>query len=221
VSPEVGVLGGTFDPVHVGHIHVAREVQRILAVERVLLVPSHVPPHKAAPEAGTAAHRLAMLRLAVAGGSGLEVSTLEIDRGGVSYTIDTLDALRGQGLTPLFVLGTDALAELGTWRDHERLISEFDLVAVDRAGIGIAHAVAHLGGGVRVVEVADAALAGRTADGGTLGRGGRIYHLPIEVPAVRSRDIRARATAGVSLRGLVPPEVARYIHERGLYRAGG
>jgi nicotinate-nucleotide adenylyltransferase len=210
---QVGVLGGTFDPVHVGHLKLAQAVRRTFAISRVLLVPCAIPPHKEPRQVTAVADRLAMLRLATPDAEdGLEVSTAEIERGGTSFTIDTLRTFRdGMHLDPLFILGMDSLLDIPTWRDHERLLAEFDLVVVDRTSSGIPPGLAPDVAG-RVVPASCAPLAE--------GRGGRIFHLSMEPVPVSSRRIRDLAAAGTSLLGLVPPRVARYIQEQGLYRGG-
>lgn len=215
----VGVLGGTFDPVHLGHLHASDQVARVFSLRRVLLVPCASPPHKDPSEILPATHRLAMLHLAVERREGLEVSTLELDRGGTSYTIDTLRALRAN-FAVVFLLGMDALLELPTWHRHDLLLREFDLVAVDRPRGSGNGAPPRLGEEMsrRVVPVPCRVGAGVTAAEDPPGKGGRIYHLTIPPLAVSSSEVRARAAASLPLDGLVPFEVARYIQEQGLYR---
>lgn len=213
----IGVLGGTFDPVHVGHIHIAECVRRALSLARVSLVPAALPPHKA-PEGITAAdHRLAMLRAAVADRDGLDVDPIEIERGGTSYTVETLRSLRAREDRPLpvFVIGLDSLPELPLWREAQALVAEFDVVVVDRPGSGV-EAIR----GSLPAMIADRLVAWDPVDDRlpALGHGGRIVHLPITAVDVASRDIRARLAAGGSPGALVPPMVARYIQEHGLYR---
>jgi nicotinate-nucleotide adenylyltransferase len=223
--PSVGVLGGTFDPVHEGHLHAALEVRHVFALPRVLLVPCAKPPHKARPDLTRADHRIAMLRRAVAGREGLEVGVIEIERGGVSYTLDTLRTLSSgpAPVRPLLILGTDALREIGTWYHHDELLREFDLIAVDRPpdGTGAPEApVTDLPAelSARAVAVPCAAGAGAAADADRGETGGRIYRLAIRPLPVSSSRIRALAAAGKPLVGLVPASVARYIQDQGLYR---
>ena len=193
----------------------------MFALRRVLLVPCASPPHKDPSEILAAAHRLAMLRLAAEGRECLEICTLELDRGGISYTLDTLRALRAdRARCPLFILGMDALLELPTWHGHDLLVREFDLVAVDRppgSGNGVRR---HLGEDMsrRIVPVPCREGAGANAAQDPPGTGGRIYHLTIPPLAVSSSEVRARAAASLPLDGLVPSDVARYIQEQGLYR---
>ena len=207
--PAVGVLGGTFDPVHLGHLRMATEARRLLCLERTLLVPAARPPHKLSDAPSAASDRMAMLELSIDGLDGLEISTIELERPGVGYTIDTLRALRAgpPPRDPVFILGWDALAQIDSWRCWRELLEEFDLAAVARAdGRGQSRLARE--------------VAARVVDGPALdvGRGGRVFRLPIEPLAVSSSAIRKRSRAGGSLDGLVPPGVARYIQRTGLYR---
>ena len=207
----VGVLGGTFDPVHYGHLAIARHVLERTGLTRVLMLPSAVPPHKQAPSVSPARHREAMLRLAMEDRPGLELCKVEIDGGEVCYTIDTMRRFRDgvPPVVPVFVMGMDSLVELPTWKDFRSLIREFDLIAVDRPDSGdparpldpeVAGAVAELVEGEAPVW-----------------QGGRIYRLRIPPIPISSSRIRALVADGDDLSGLVPPAVARYIHANRLY----
>jgi len=217
----VGVLGGTFDPVHLGHLRLARAVQAQLHLPRVLLVPAAVPPHKPAWSLTPAPYRVAMLRLALTGATDLELSTIELDRGGVCYTIDTLHALAAGPAAgpPVFILGSDSLPQLHTWRRSADLLARFDFAVVDRAGEELARIVPALAPQVRERLVRlpgriDAAGIARLAPGA----GGRIFHVPLSASPIASRGIRERVAAGEPVDELVPADVARYIHDMGLYR---
>jgi nicotinate-nucleotide adenylyltransferase len=223
--PRVGVLGGTFDPVHFGHLHAAEQARRVFALPRVLLVPCATPPHKSRPDLTPAAHRLAMLRAAAAGREGLEVSDLEIARGGVSYTFETLRALASgpPPARPLLILGVDALREIGTWYRHHDLLREFDLIAVDRPpedAVPAASDALDLPADVaaRIVPVAREAGAGAAAGSDEAPDPGRIYLVRIAPLPISSSRVRALAAAGEPITGLVPDAVARYIQDQGLYR---
>ena len=223
--PRVGVLGGTFDPVHLGHLHAAEQARRVFALPRVLLVPCATPPHKSRPDITPAAHRLAMLRAAAAGRDGLEVSDLELARGGVSFTFETLSALASgpAPVRPLLILGVDALREIGTWYRHQDLLRAFDLIAVDRPpddSVPAASASLDLPADVatRIVPVACEAGAGAAAGSDEAPAPGRIYLVRIAPLPVSSSRVRALAAAGEPLAGLVPDAVARYIQAQGLYR---
>jgi nicotinate-nucleotide adenylyltransferase len=220
----IGVLGGTFDPIHRGHLHIAEAVRTRLGLSRVVLVPTAVPPHKAQESLAPIEHRLAMLRMALAEHPALECSDLELDPTRIAYTIDTLRALRAgpPAQAPLFILGTDALVQLPTWREGERLLREFDLVAVDRAEHPLASVLPRLDPEIRarVVELPAHGTAAELAPL-RLGAGGRILHLALSPSAVSSSTIRASAARGADLTELVPLPVAQYIQRMGLYRQEG
>ena len=210
----VGVLGGSFDPVHRGHIELARHARASLGLERILLLPCADPPHK--PERVLAArhHRLEMLYLATADREGISVSTFELARGGVRYTIDTLRGLRDgvPPLAPVFLCGSDALAEIASWRAYEELLSEFDFAAVIRpddsgrpCGLGWPDAVL-------CRQASFNAKAGPA-----LGAGGRVFRLDVPAVAVSSSLVRSRVGAGGDAGDLVPAHVARYIQRHRLY----
>lgn len=213
----VAVLGGTFDPVHLGHLHVVRCVRSVFLPDRFLLVPCATSPHKTDRRVAATEHRLAMLRLAVRDLPGVEISTLEIDRGGVSFTIETLRSLR-EGpppLRPVFVVGEDALAEIETWREHESLRREFDVIAVHRPEPSSLRPVSE---GASIVEVPFAVGAGGRIDGPPPGSGGRIFRLAIPPSPISSSEVRRRAAREEATDGLVPREVADYIRDHDLYR---
>ena len=211
---SVGVLGGSFDPVHRGHVALARHAFLTLGLERMLLLPCADPPHK--PDRALAAryHRLEMLYLAVEDRKGLQVSTFEIAQRGVCYTIDTLRALRSgePSLAPVFLCGSDALADVRSWREHEALLAEFDFVAVIRPD--------DAGGpqSPRWPDIVTRRLAPLPSTGGlALGAGGRVFGLDMPPLAVSSSLIRARRALGRPADDLVPTRVAQYIQRHGLY----
>ena len=210
----VGVLGGSFDPVHSGHLWIADEACRLLGLSRLLLLPTALPPHKAADRLSAANQREAMLRLALPGHPRLEISRLELEQQQVCYTIDTLRRMRdGQPpWRPVFLLGMDSLVQISTWRLWRELIAEFDLAVIDRVDDDDGGGEVHPEVASRIVAVTENAPPPR------VGQGGRVFRLPIPPISVSSSVIRTRARAGEALTGLVPPAVARYIHDMGLYR---
>jgi nicotinate-nucleotide adenylyltransferase len=213
LSP-VGVLGGSFDPVHRGHLVLADQARRALGLERVLLLPCADPPHKPGRALAPRYHRLEMLYLAVEGLRGLSVSTFELARGGVRYTIDTMRGLRAgnPSLAPIFLCGSDALADVASWREHEALLAEFDFGAVIRptdAGDPRHH------GWPEIVRRHVAPLP--SAGSAPIGTGGRVFALDAPALAVSSSLVRTRCASGRPVDDLVPTRVARYIQRHRLY----
>lgn len=210
----VGVLGGSFDPVHRGHVALGSHALSALGLSRVLLVPCAEPPHK--PDRALAAryHRLEMLYLALQDRPGLEVATIEIAKGGVQYTIDTLRALRDASppLAPVFLCGSDALLDIVLWRDYRALLAEFDFAAVTRA----------FGDPARGDDAWPPPIAGRIASrpshgGVPLGQGGHIYHVSMPELDISSSAVRSLCVQGSAVDHLVPASVARYIQRHRLY----
>ncbi|MDX1388493.1 MAG: GTPase ObgE [Acidobacteriota bacterium] len=218
------ILGGSFDPVHSGHLHVAEWVRRVFSLDEVVLVPCATPAIKT-HALSSVEHRVAMLRLAIEGKASLSISTIELDRGGVSYTIETLRAIVNENLdvAPLFVVGMDWLPEITSWRGYQELLAEFDLVAVDRPAGEIERTKTTLDDEIaeRIVEVPGRENGISEFDGPPPGSGGRIFHIAIPPMDVSSSVVRTRIAEGASLAGLVPPGVARYIQEHGLYQREG
>jgi nicotinate-nucleotide adenylyltransferase len=191
VPERIGILGGTFDPPHVGHLLLAEDALDQLGLARLLLLPAARQPLKASAEMTAPAHRLAMVRLLARLDTRLEVEPMEIERSGLSFTVDTLRELAARHPSARFVLvmGEDTAATLPQWRDP--------------AGIA---------------ELAEVAVAVRGEGGGTTPAGFRTTRLRARRVDVSATEIRARVAAGQSVRGLVPEEVAAYIAAHGLYR---
>lgn len=194
---SVGVLGGTFDPIHIGHLAAAEEVREALGLERVLFVPAGIPPHKPGGLISAPHHRLAMVELAIAGNPAFEVSRVELERTGPSYTVDTLDALSpGRHLT--LILSAESFRGLPSWHEAERILALARIAIVPRGGLappGKGWLEEHFPGvKARIVE--------------------------LDAPRLRlsATDIRARVAAGRSIRYLVPDAVIGYIEDHDLYR---
>jgi nicotinate-nucleotide adenylyltransferase len=210
---RLGILGGTFDPVHLGHLAIAAAARDALGLERVLFVPAGDPWQKRDRPVTAASHRVAMIELAIAGEEGFECSRLEIDRAGPSYTVDTLEALaadeRDAGRDPdlWLVLSTESLVGLPTWRDPERILDLARLAIVPR-GTAPTH---DPDGSSR--PVADPAWVATTYPG----REARFHFLDGPRIDLSSTGIRGRVAAGRSIDGLVPDAVAAYIGDHALY----
>jgi nicotinate-nucleotide adenylyltransferase len=203
-AAATGVLGGTFNPPHRGHVELARQALRELGLERVLLMPARLPPHKTAAEDPGAPRRLEMCRLLVEGVAGLDASPLELERDGPSYTVDTLRALHAAHpetrLT--FVVGADIARTLPSWHEPAELLALAELAVALRAGSS-AHDV----------EAALASLPGAPAPEG------RVRFLTMEPLDVSSSLVRERVRQGEPIDELVGPALAAYIAAHALYRA--
>ena len=225
---RVGVLGGTFDPVHFGHLGAALAARQTLSLDRVLLVPSAFPPHRPeAPEA-SGPHRLAMVTLAIDGIDGLEASEMELGRDGPSFTATTLSALNAQGFDRRelhFVTGADAFAEIATWHDYPAVLDLAHFVVIARTGhdlSDIRRRLPELALRMRTLPGARGSTAADrdTGEAHALGEPGdpAIWLVEATTPDVSSTQIRDRIRGRLPLTGLVPPLVERYIHRHGLYR---
>ena len=197
---RVGLLGGTFNPPHLGHLVCAQEARVQLGLDRVLLVPAAVPPHKAVEAEPGVEHRIAMCEAAVADDDRLGVSRADADRDGPAYTVELLRALHeatpGDELT--FVVGGDMAYALPAWRDPEAIMALARLGVAEREG-------------VRRADIAE-----RLA--GLAGAAGRIDFFSMPRLDISSSLLRRRASAGLPLRYLVPDGVADYVEREGLYR---
>jgi nicotinate-nucleotide adenylyltransferase len=216
VTQRIGILGGTFDPIHCGHLDAAIAARDALALDRVLLVPSHVPPHRTARPVASPFHRFAMTALAVNGRDGLAANDDELRAGGHSYTADTLERLHAQGLAPsqiFFITGVDAFAEIDTWRRYPDVLDLAHFVVVSRPGYPAERLLHRL-----------PALAARFRDAREAPRaGGQPSILLLDAPTqdVSATVIRERIRCGLSVAGLVPPAVDAHIHQHHLYHSGG
>jgi nicotinate-nucleotide adenylyltransferase len=189
---RLGVLGGTFDPVHAGHVVVASDTRAALGLDRVLLVVAGDPWQKRGRVVASAADRLALVELAVEDLDGVEASAIEIERGAASVTADTLEALTAPDRELFLILGADAVANMGTWRRIEETRDLATVVVVERRGD--VHAEPP-------------------------GDGWKVERVSIPRLDIASTDLRARLAAGRPVDGLLPPAVVREIRRRGLYTA--
>lgn len=197
-AARIGVVGGTFDPIHLGHLAVAAAALTCGNLDQVYLVPSARPPHRRPAQAG-AGDRLAMARLAAAGLDRIAVSGAELERPGPSFTVDTLSELRAQhpGAELFLVLGWDAAREIGSWHQPGRVLELARVLILNRPGLA-------------APSEADLRAAGLDP--------ARVLLCAEEMPDIKATRVRAVIADGGSLAGLVPPAVAAYIAKRGLYR---
>ncbi|MEI8207226.1 MAG: nicotinate-nucleotide adenylyltransferase [Kiritimatiellales bacterium] len=200
-TERIGVFGGSFDPVHLGHLTIAQDAVERLELNRLIFVPAAVPPHKKGHTLAEGRHRLEMLQLATEGNLSFEVSDMELQRGGVSYTFDTMTHIQAErhGAELFFIVGIDSLAELHLWRNIEQLLEMCTVVPFAR-------------GGEDPVRVAEQIQLSKDWKTKLLERLIRIHEIEIS-----ASDIRMRLAEGLSIRYLVPPEVGMYIAEHGLY----
>jgi nicotinate-nucleotide adenylyltransferase len=197
---KVGVLGGTFDPVHLAHLGMAQEARNALELDEVIIVPAGQPVFKSSDRVTPAALRLEMLRLALVGRPYLKISRIEIERQGPSYTVDTLSVLKkqyGPGAELYFILGWDSLAQLPVWREPQRIIAMCRLVVVPRPGFPRP-----------AVEALEEKLPGIIQ---------KVTFLDRPNLDISATKIREKVRKGESIDGLVPGPVAAYIKKQKLY----
>jgi nicotinate-nucleotide adenylyltransferase len=192
------MMGGTFDPIHVGHLAIADDVREALGLERILFVPAGTPPHKPAAAVTPVQHRLAMVEAAIGDNAGFELSRIEVDRPGPSYTVDTVEALAAS-FDVTVILSVETFHELPSWHEPDRLFAAAQVAVVPREGYA----------------APDPAWLAQTFPG----REDRVRYVEAPHLGVSSTGIRARIAAGRTIRYLVPPAVASYIGANGLYRS--
>jgi len=210
---RIGILGGTLDPIHCGHLAAAAAARDAFDLPRVLVVPSHVPPHRPVQPIASPYHRFAMAALAVSGVARVEASDDELRADGPSYTADTLERLQARGYAPsriFFVTGADAFADIGTWKRYPGVLDLAHFVVVSRPGYDI-DALAERLPDLRA-RMRPAGAPART-DGGTL-----IFLLEAPTPDVSSTAVRDRLRHGAPVAGLVPPLVETHIRQHRLYQ---
>ena len=204
MTVRIGILGGTFDPIHLGHLEAAGAAERALLLDRILLLPSRTPPHRSAEPRASVFHRFAMAALAAAE-RGMSVSDLEVRRDGPSYTALTLETLHREGYAPtqlFFITGSDAFADVATWHDYPRILQLANFVVVSRPGAPRAS---------ELIPHPQSPIPGSIPTAPT------VFSVEANTPDVSSTDIRRRVGAGESLDGFVPPIVAGHIRRHHLY----
>jgi nicotinate-nucleotide adenylyltransferase len=212
-ASRLGILGGTFDPIHFGHLDAADAARRALSLDEVRLIPSRDPPHRPADPLAPPYHRFALVALAIQEDEALRASDMELTRTGPSYTADTLRALGAQGWHPsqlFFILGSDAFAEIATWREYPAVLDAAHFVVIARPGTTLDAAVA------RTTDLR-ARMRRPEETSGTAGTS--IFLVEALTRDVSSSAIRARLATRQSIDDLVPAPVARHIVTHHLYEA--
>jgi len=213
---SVGILGGTFDPIHNGHVAAAAAAQDTLGLDTISLIPSHIPPHRHDPVGATGEQRFEMARLAAAEHPGWSASRIELDREGPSYTYDTLVTLgersESKGTKIFFITGADAFAEIATWSRYPDVLGLANFVVVSRPGITLNSIRERVPSAFRnhpPCSPSDFRV--------LVSEKPRVILVEAHTPDISSTDIRRRVRAGHSLSGFVPDSVARFIAEHRLY----
>jgi nicotinate-nucleotide adenylyltransferase len=196
---RIGVIGGTFDPLHYGHLAAAEEVRVRANLSKVLFVVAGIPPHKLNEEVTAVEHRLAMVKLGIASNPHFQISRVDVDRPGPSYSVDTISILLeqyGESTEIFFIMGLDSLVEVPTWHQPQRLIELCHLVAVTRPGFDV---------DIRRLEESVPGISSRVEI--------------IDMPAldISSSELQRRVSEGLPIKYQVPEEVERYIEEQHLY----
>lgn len=211
---KTGILGGTFNPIHLAHLSIAEEAFSACRLDRLIFIPAAEPPHKQVADQITFAHRFAMVQAAIADISGFEVSDLEVRRSGKSFTVDTLEILRQEnpGNEFFFIVGLDSYRDIASWKDYRRIFSLSHLVVAARPGVVVKN----------LLDPLPVAMHEEFCYDEPSGRfrhrsGNKLIFLTENRLGVASSKIREFLAAGKSIRHLVPAVVADYIQEHQLY----
>ncbi len=213
---RLGLFGGTFNPVHLGHLKVAREVEKRLALDKILFIPSYLPPHKASREIAPPEDRLEMVKLAVKPFPRFEASAVEIESSGPSYSIITVEKIKKlyPGAEVFFLVGIDAFLEIKTWKEYPKLLSSCSFVVVSRPGFSLRQAAKAVDLPWRTrLRRLNAKRFNPLAESGPL-----IFMLPIKAIDVSSTEVRRRIHQREPISRLVPPAVEKYIQRKNLYQ---
>ena len=212
---RIGILGGTLDPIHLGHLAVARAAREALDLERVVIMPARVPPHRHDEPAASAFHRFAMAALCAMDHEWMTVSDDELRAAAPSFTAETLERWQARGWPPsqiFFITGADAFADIETWHRYPAVLDLAHFAVVSRPGVGVASLGARL-----------PALRSRFVDGGNRGKmSGKtaIFLIEAATPNISSTDVRRRLASGATVSGLVCPAVEEHIARHHLYEPG-
>jgi nicotinate-nucleotide adenylyltransferase len=208
---KIGLFGGTFNPIHLGHLRGAEEIREAFGLQEVIFIPAALPPHKTTEEIIQAHHRLEMVKRATRKNSQFSASDVELKRTGKSYSIDTIRYFREKFEDSLyFILGRDAFVEIETWKDFQNLFSLCNFIIMVRPGL--------IEGSPLPAALAPAFRYDQGASGWVHGSGNVVFLKEINFLDISSTKVRELVQKGGSIKYLVPPEVEAYIEKHGLYR---
>jgi len=208
---RIGILGGTFDPIHCGHIETGAAAEAALRLTRIYVMPSNLPWHRRPPKA-SAFHRFAMVSFAVAGRKGWRAADLELRGDGESYTYRTLQKLHGRGYAPeelFFIVGADAFADIQTWRQFPAVLDFAHFAVVSRPGLPVTELQR------RLPDLAERMI--EPSANPTIQSGPRVVLIDAATPDISATDVRERCRLKESIAGLVPEPVRQHIEQHGLY----
>jgi len=217
MARRLGILGGSFDPIHLGHLRSAEEVREALGLERVYFVPAHQPPHKPQRRLADGHSRLAMVELAIADNPAFRACAVEIERGGTSYSVDTVRSFaeHERAASLFFIVGMDTYLEMQTWKDATRIFELASVVVTSRPPHRARPSIEHLPVAAREAFCYDPATLSYRHRIGT-----SLSFLPITGIDISATEVRERVRRDRTIRYLVPSAVEGFIVERQLYRDG-
>ncbi len=213
MKENIAILGGTFNPIHYGHLRTAEEVRELCGLHSIFFVPVNIPPHKYTQTLAPVEDRLRMIELAIRDNPFFVLSRMEIKRGGTSYTLDTVRELTEQGYRVSIITGTDQFNSIATWHRYEELFRHADFVVIKRAGYPVKKP-----GECLPVELAEKFWYDKAVDAYMNSFNHRVTYIDTTLLDISSSDIRRRIRQGLSVKYLLPPEVEEYINTKGLYR---
>lgn len=213
---KIGLFGGTFNPIHYGHLRVALKVNQRFKLDKILFIPCYLPPHKSGQEIASALDRLKMVELAIGPFPQFEASSLEVDRPETSYSIVTLERVKKvySGAKIYFIVGIDAFLEIKTWREYEKVLNSCSFIVVSRPGFHLGQAETILDSYWRERMVIIGAEIKPEEENREFPQ---IYLFPMNSLDISARNIREKRRRGESISGLVPEAVEKYILEKNLY----
>jgi len=217
MKKRIGIFGGTFNPIHLGHVKACLEVQKVFALDKILFIPSYIPPHKGSSDIAAPSHRMKMVELAVADYPQFVPSPIEIEAKGKSYSILTLSKLKERypNAWIFFILGVDAFLEIDSWRDYEKVLEQCHFIVISRPGYHLQDAE-HILGGRYKKWIRQLRAQKETSE--EMFKRSKIFFLPISALDLASQEVRKMIRNGKSIAGCVAESVEAYIIKNKLYQ---